>query len=66
MVRDRGTGERSSWAQAATSLEEDEAICRRARLRFLERSGLPFYLTLKKDGRLTDTRVYAKVRGKEF
>ncbi|MEJ2289202.1 MAG: GNAT family N-acetyltransferase [Deinococcales bacterium] len=39
-----------SWAQAATSLEEDEAICRRARLRFLERSDLAFYLTLKEDG----------------
>ena len=39
-----------AWAQDATSLEEDELLCRRARLRFLERSDLPFYLTLKADG----------------
>lgn len=38
------------WAQAETSLDESEAISRRARLRFLERTDLPFYLTLKADG----------------
>jgi ribosomal-protein-serine acetyltransferase len=39
-----------SWVQDAPSVEESEAICRQARLRFLERTDLRFYLTLKEDG----------------
>lgn len=38
------------WAQTASSLEENETICRQQRLRFLERTDLQFYLTLKENG----------------
>ena len=39
-----------SWAQVVPTAEESEATCRRARLRFLERTDLRFHLILRDTG----------------
>jgi len=39
-----------SWAQVVPTAEESEATCRRARLRFLERTDLRFHLIVQDDG----------------